>query len=102
MDSECCRPSLKSTGEDKEETEQVTASRAAANEISADAAVAAVLSQLLCICTLKEGEIMALQAFRRGTVLFSFFCFFVFAKILVVALKQITAHHRAVTGIHEP
>lgn len=75
LDSECCRPSLKSTGEDKEETEQVTGSRAAANEISADAAVAAVLSQLLCICTLKEGEIMALQAFRRGTVLFLFFCF---------------------------
>lgn len=44
VESECCRPSLKSTGEDKQETEQVAATRAAANEISTDAAVVAVLS----------------------------------------------------------
>lgn len=66
VDSERCRPSLKSTGEDKEETEQVTVSRAAANEISADAAVAAVLSQLLCICTLKEGRNNGTAGFLKG------------------------------------
>lgn len=66
--SERCRPSLKSTGEDKQETKQVAASRAAANEISTDAAVVALLSRLLCICTLKEEVIMALQALSKAVL----------------------------------
>lgn len=83
----------------QKETEQVAASRAAANEISTDAAVVAVLSQLLCICMLKEKEIIALQPFFQR--LFRFFpLLFVFAKILDLELLHIvTAHGMTAIGI---
>lgn len=42
--SNCCNLPLKSTEEDRDETQEVTVSLAAAKEISLDAAAAAVLS----------------------------------------------------------
>lgn len=49
-----CKLPLETTEEDKEERQEVTTSLAAAEEISADAAVAAALSEPDCIFTIKE------------------------------------------------
>lgn len=58
-----CNLPLKSTEEEEEEIQEATASLADAKEISADAAVGAVLSELI---TLKEEQRTAVKVFLSG------------------------------------
>lgn len=60
---------LRATGEDEEEIQKVSASVAAANEVSADAAAAPVLSEADDIFTLKEEQRTAPKAFMSGKAL---------------------------------